>query len=163
MKYTKTLQKILELAKYGSKPDDELECHILGELEISDPWTNPTNKLLGSTFTLHTDYRTSRGTDRKRLNSVGPGAYIMIAYTPGREGIEILKVGETYKFGQRLEMYERGEHRTVGSTGNGPKVPDPTNVNIVRIMRELNHTHIKFIAIVPTPTAKMKRIILLIV
>ena len=92
------------------------------------------------------------------LNTVGPGAYIMIAYTPGSEDIEVLKVGETYKFGQRLNMYERGEHRTVGSTGNGPKVPDPTNVNIVRIMRELNHTHIKFIAIVPTPTAKMKRI-----
>tara|TARA_B100001113_G_scaffold347188_1_gene339168 strand:+ start:497 stop:1108 length:612 start_codon:yes stop_codon:yes gene_type:complete len=158
MKYTKTLQKILELSKYGSKPDDELQCEILGDLEISDPWTNPTNKLLGSTFTLHTDYRTSRGTDRKRLNSVGPGAYIMIAYTPGSEDIEILKVGETYKFGQRLEMYERGEHRTVGSTGKGPKVPDPTNVNIVRIMRELDYTHIKFIAIVPTPTAKAKRI-----
>ena len=159
MKYTKTLSKILELAKYGSKPDDELECHILGELEISDPWTNPTNELLGSTFTLHTDYRLPSGQiNRKGLNGVGPGAYIMIAYTPGSEGIEILKVGETYKFGQRLNMYERGEHRTVGSTGSGPKVPDPTNVNIVRIMRELNYTHIKFIAIVPTPTAKAKRI-----
>ena len=159
MKYTKTLSKILELAKYGSKPDDELRCEILGDLEISDPWTNPTNKLVGSTFTLHTDYRNRSGQiQRKMLNTVGPGAYIMIAYTPGSEDIEVLKVGETYKFGQRLEMYERGEHRTVGSTGNGPKVPDPTNVNIVRIMRELGHTHIKFIAIVPTDSAKMKRI-----
>tara|TARA_B100000902_G_scaffold387120_1_gene430739 strand:- start:885 stop:1499 length:615 start_codon:yes stop_codon:yes gene_type:complete len=159
MKYTKTLSKILELAKYGSKPDEELRCEILGDLEISDPWTNPTNKLLGSTFTLHTDYKNRSGQiQRKMLNTVGPGAYIMIAYTPGSEDIEVLKVGETYKFGQRLEMYERGEHRTVGSTGNGPKVPDPTNVNIVRIMRELDHTHIKFIAIVPTDTAKMKRI-----
>ena len=79
MKYTKTLQKILELSKYGSKPDDELECHVLGELEISDPWTNPTNKLLGSTFTLHTDYQLPSGQiNRKGLNSVGPGAYIMI-------------------------------------------------------------------------------------
>ena len=159
MKYTKTLSKILELAKYGSKPDEELRCEILGDLEISDPWTNPTNKLLGSTFTLHTDYRNRSGQiQRKMLNTVGPGAYIMIAYTPGSEDIEVLKVGETYKFGQRLEMYERGEHRTVGSTGNGPKVADPTNVNIVRIMRELGYTHIKFIAIVPTDTAKMKRI-----
>ena len=159
MKYTKTLSKILELAKYGSKQDEELRCEILGDLEISDPWTNPTNKLVGSTFQLHTDYRNRSGQiQRKMLNTVGPGAYIMIAYTPGSEDIEVLKVGETYKFGQRLEMYERGEHRTVGSTGNGPKVPDPTNVNIVRIMRELNHTHIKFIAIVPTDTAKMKRI-----
>ncbi len=159
MKYTKTLSKILELAKYGSKPDEELRCEILGDLEISNPWTNPTNKLLGSTFTLHTDYKNRSGQiQRKMLNTVGPGAYIMIAYTPGSEDIEVLKVGETYKFGQRLEMYERGEHRTVGSTGNGPKVPDPTNVNIVRIMRELDHTHIKFIAIVPTDTAKMKRI-----
>ena len=159
MKYTKTLSKILELAKYGSKPDEELRCEILGDLEISDPWTNPTNKLVGSTFTLHTDYRNRSGQiQRKMLNTVGPGAYIMLAYTPGSEDIEVLTVGETYTFGQRLEMYERGEHRTVGSTGNGPKVPDPTNVNIVRIMRELNHTHIKFIAIVPTDTAKMKRI-----
>ena len=159
MKYTKTLSKILELAKYGSKQDEELRCEILGDLEISDPWTNPTNKLVGSTFTLHTDYRNRSGQiQRKMLNTVGPGAYIMIAYTPGSEDIEVLKVGETYKFGQRLEMYERGEHRTVGSTGTGPKVPDPTNVNIVRIMRELNHTHIKFIAIVPTDSAKMKRI-----
>ena len=159
MKYTPTLSKILELAKYGSKQDEELRCEILGDLEISDPWTNPTNKLLGSTFTLHTDYQNRSGQiQRKMLNTVGPGAYIMIAYTPGSEDIEVLKVGETYKFGQRLEMYERGEHRTVGSTGSGPKVPDPTNVNIVRIMRELDYTHIKFIAIVPTDTAKMKRI-----
>ena len=153
MKYTKTLQKILELAKYGSKPDDELECKILGELEISDPWTNPTNGLRGSTFHLHTDYKTNRGTDRKTLNQVGPGAYIMIAYKPGVEGIEVLKVGETYKFGQRLEMYERGEHRTINKG-----FADPTNVNIVRIMNRLGYTHIKFIAIVPTPSAKMKRI-----
>lgn len=153
MKYTKTLQKILELAKYGSKPDDELECKILGELEISDPWTNPTNGLRGSTFHLHTDYKTNRGTDRKKLNQVGPGAYIMIAYKPGVEGIEVLKVGETYKFGQRLEMYERGEHRTINKG-----FADPTNVNIVRIMNRLGYTHIKFIAIVPTPSAKMKRI-----
>ena len=153
MKYTKTLQKILELAKYGSKPDDELECRILGELEISDPWTNPTNGLRGSTFHLHTDYKTNRGTDRKKLNQVGPGAYIMIAYKPGVEGIEVLKVGETYKFGQRLEMYERGEHRTINKG-----FADPTNVNIVRIMNDLRYTHIKFIAIVPTPSAKMKRI-----
>ena len=153
MKYTKTLQKILELAKYGSKPDDELECKILGELEISDPWTNPTNGLRGSTFHLHTDYKTNRGTDRKTLNQVGPGAYIMIAYKPGVEGIEVLKVGETYKFGQRLEMYERGEHRTINKG-----FADPTNVNIVRIMNDLGYTHIKFIAIVPTPSAKMKRI-----
>ena len=77
----------------------------------------------------------------------------MIAYTPGRDGIEILKVGETYKFGQRLEMYERGEHRTINKG-----FADPTNVNIVRVMRRLNHTHIKFIAIVPTATARAKRI-----
>ena len=153
MKYTKTLQKILELAKYGSRPDDELECKILGELEISDPWTNPTNGLRGSTFHLHTDYKTPRGTDRKTLNTVGPGAYIMIAYRPGTEGIEVLKVGETYKFGQRLEMYERGEHRTINKG-----FADPTNINIVRIMNDLGYTHIKFIAIVPTPSAKMKRI-----
>ena len=153
MKYTKTLQKILELAKYGSKPDDELECKILGELEISDPWTNTTNGLRGSTFHLHTDYKTNRGTDRKTLNQVGPGAYIMIAYKPGVEGIEVLKVGETYKFGQRLEMYERGEHRTINKG-----FADPTNTNIVRIMNDLGYTHIKFIAIVPTPSAKMKRI-----
>ncbi len=153
MKYTPTLQKILELAKYGSKPDDELECKILGELEISDAWTNPTNGLRGCTFHLHTDYKTNRGTDRKRLNTVGPGAYIMIAYRPGTEGIEVLKVGETYKFGQRLEMYERGEHRTINKG-----FADPTNTNIVRIMNELEYTHIKFIAIVPTPSAKMKRI-----
>ena len=159
MKYTKTLSKILDLVKYGSKPDDELECRILGDLILSDPWTNPTNKLVGSTFKLRTVYtNNAEQVQRTRLNSIGPGAYIMIAFTPGSEDIEILKVGETYKFGQRLEMYERGEHRTVGNTGKGPKVVCPTNVNIVRVMRELGHTHIKFIAIVPTATAKAKRI-----
>jgi hypothetical protein len=50
-------------------------------------------------------------------------------------------------------MYERGEHRTINKG-----FADPTNTNIVRIMNELEYTHIKFIAIVPTPSAKMKRI-----
>ena len=157
-----TINKILGLAmeKNIHNHSEELRCEILGTLEMIDPWQNPTNKLISSTFKLHTDYVHKNGSiKRKELNKVGPGAYIMIAYTPNsNKAIEVLKVGETYKFGQRLEMYEKGGHRTVGSTGKGPKVQDPTNVNIIRIMNEIGHTHIKFIAIVPTDTAKQTMI-----